>query len=53
VRDGVGLLLVEDDRPVCRNAPELVPGPVPDRESEVQQDITERGVHPSGCRLQP
>jgi hypothetical protein len=53
VRDGIGLLLVEDDRPVCRDAPELVSGPVPDREAEVQQDITERGVHPPGHRLQP
>jgi hypothetical protein len=53
VRDGIGLLLVEDDRPVCRDAPELVSGPVPDREAEVQQDISERGVHPPGHRLQP
>jgi hypothetical protein len=53
VRDGIGLLFVEEDRPLCRDASELVSGPVTDREAEVQQDITECGVHPSGRRLQP
>jgi hypothetical protein len=53
VCDSGGQPLVEDDRPVCRDAPELVSGPVPDREAEVQQNITERGVHPSCYRLQP
>lgn len=44
VRDGSGQVLVEEDRPVRRDAPELVPGPLPDREVEVQQKVTECGA---------